>query len=226
LAEPIQVRRFSLEKDFMDYSVNDVIYGYLSYNSTFDPNNKERYIYLKDVAKLKTELARMLDCTTRTVTNNINKIVINEKNPNGLLRAGVKNEEAVYFLIEGPGRYQFVNYDILWYLLQTRSKIAIKVYVYLLNKYLWKKQTGEHYIFTIEEIAEAMGYSNTSRTIRPVISTLLDSFYREGLIKWREVVEPMVVDGKTIPVTRRELLFVIERKSELFPVVVEKYYKM
>lgn len=224
--EKQQVRRFSLEKDFMDYSINDIIYGYLSYNSTFDKNNKERYIYMKDVAKLKPELARMLDCTARTVTNNINKMIIDDGHPDRLLRAGLKNGEAVYFLVEGPGRYQFINYDILWYLLQTRSKIAIKVYVYLLNKYLWKQQSNEHYIFTIEEIAEAMGYSTKSMTIRPVISTLLESFCREGLICWKEIIEPTIVGMKVVPVTRRELTFIIERKEQLAPLVIEKYYKI
>ena len=212
-------RRFSLESDFMNYSVNDLIYGYLSYKSTFDSESKERYIYVKTVSSLKSTMAAMIQKTPRTVTNNINAMI-----DRGLLMLIEKDGQSAYLLTEGIGRYQLVNYDILWYLLQTRSKIAIKVYVYLLNKYLWKQQTHENYIFTIDELSIAMGYAASSTTVQPMVSVLLDSFAREGLLKWREVVDTKEINGKMVPVTRRELISIIERKEQWPQVTVERVY--
>ena len=178
----------------MNYSTDDLIYGYLSCESNYDAVNKERYISMTKVGNLKPYMAAMVQKTTRTVTNKIDKLV-----ESGLLREAVKNEEAVYILTENSERYQLVNYDILFYLLINRSPQSIRVYVYLLNKYLWKKETKEHYIFTLEEIKEALGYADSTKTAVKIIDNILNSFYREGLIKWREVIQQKKVNGKMIP---------------------------
>lgn len=91
-----------------------------------------------------------------------------------------------------------------------RSAQSIRVYVYLLNKYLWKKETNENYIFTLSELKDALGYAETTKTADIILDTILKSFYREGLIKWREIVDSKNVNGKVIPVIRKELLSVVE----------------
>ena len=55
-----------------------------------------------------------------------------------------------------------------------------------------------------------------------MIEDILNSFYREGIIKWREVVETITRNGKAIPRIRKELLFVAQHKEELSPVVIER----
>lgn len=210
-------RRFSLEQDFMNYSTDDLIYGYLQCKSTFDANNQQRYIAAVTVAQLKKNMAAMIGKTARTVTNRLSKLV--EK---GLLREAVKDGQNVYILTESSERYQLINYDILFYLLINRSAQSIRVYVYLLNKYLWKK---ENYIFTLSELKDALGYAETTKTADIILDTILKSFYREGLIKWREIVDSKNVNGKVIPVIRKELLFVVESQDQLEDIVVERVYK-
>lgn len=217
----LQKRRFSLEDDFMNYSTDDLLYGYLSYHSIFDPVEKERYIYVKNVAPLKKYIAAMIHKTTKTVNNRIDKLI-----ERGLLKKSVKYNQGVYIFVEGEGRYQLVNYDILFYLLVNRNEFAIKIYAYLLNKYLWKASSNEHYIFTLEELAKVMGYAESSIAgVTPMIGLVLDSFFREGLIKWRENIEMKMVNGKMVPVTRRELLFVAESQNQLPAIVIERVNK-
>lgn len=55
-----------------------------------------------------------------------------------------------------------------------------------------------------------------------MIEDILNSFYREGIIKWREVIETITRGGKAVPRIRKELLFVAQHKKELAPVVVER----
>lgn len=202
----------------MNYSTDDLIYGYLQCKSTFDVNNKVRYIAVSIVSQLKKNMAAMVGKTTRTVTNKINKLI--EK---GLLKESNKNGENVYILTEDSERYQLINYDILFYLLINRSAQSIRVYIYLLNKYLWKG--NQKYIFTLSELKEALGYAESTKSVDIMLDTILKSFYREGLMKWREIIETKVVNGRTIPVIRKELLFVAESQSQLEPLVIERVAK-
>ena len=55
-----------------------------------------------------------------------------------------------------------------------------------------------------------------------MIEDILNSFYREGIIKWREVVETITRNGKAIPRIRKELLFVAQHRDELASIVVER----
>ena len=217
---PEMKRRFSLEQDFMNYSTDDLIYGYLQCKSTFDTSNQQRYIAAVTVAQLKKNMAAMIGKTARTVTNRLSKLV--EK---GLLKEDTKDGSNISILTENSERYQLINYDILFYLLINRSAQSIRVYVYLLNKYLWKKETNENYIFTLSELKDALGYAETTKTADIILDTILKSFYREGLIKWREIVDSKNVNGKVIPVIRKELLSVVESQDQLEDIVVERVYK-
>lgn len=51
-----------------------------------------------------------------------------------------------------------MNYEMLSYLVNTRNSNAIKIYIYLLNKFQWK----EKYVFTLKELLVAIGYSENS----------------------------------------------------------------
>lgn len=73
------------------------------------------------------------------------------------------------------------------YLVNTRNSQAIRIYLYLLNKYQWKKE----YIFTIQEIKEALGYATSTKTCEELIRDCLASFKAEGLIKFTIVECPV-----------------------------------
>lgn len=46
-------------------------------------------------------------------------------------------------------RYQLIDNEMLWYVVSTRNKQAVKIYTYLVNKFLWKRQTQEYRLVNI-----------------------------------------------------------------------------
>ena len=104
---------------------------------------------------------------------------------------------------------------MLYYLISTRTTDCIKIYLYLKNKYDWKKKTNEYYSFTNGEILSAIGYSNNYDGIASArIQCILESLMREGVIKWVSYTE--MVNGYTAP--KKRLLFVATGLNELAPV--------
>ena len=97
---------------------------------------------------------------------------------------------------------------MLGYLLCVGNVNAVRLYIYLLNKYLWKQKTNESYFFTLDELAKAIGYESTKAEHNKMIRFILESYLRQGIVKWREVVEPIVVNGKQVPHIQQELMFV------------------
>lgn len=65
------------------------------------------------------------------------------------------------------------------YLVNTRNANSIRIYIYLLNKYKWK---ADNYIFTLEELKTALGYSVKTKSIDVVINDILASLKREKII--------------------------------------------
>ena len=107
---------------------------------------------------------------------------------------------------------------MLWYIVTTRSQQAIKLYIYLLDKYKWKSKTGENYVFTNSELLGALGYSTQSsnKKANEIVNNILESFLREGVIKFENYYEEILLNnGKTVPSPRKRLLFVAQTKNEL-----------
>ena len=69
-----------------------------------------------------------------------------------------EDSENFYFPYNEAGKYKLVYYEMLSYLVNTRNSNAIKIYIYLLNKFQWK----ENYVFTLKELLVAIGYSENS----------------------------------------------------------------
>lgn len=112
-------------------------------------------------------------------------------------------------------KYQIVNNDMLKYVIHTRNQCAVRIYVYLLNKYLWKQD----YHFTLKELQVAIGYSENTKTssILEMLRDILESFKREGIIEFEEVYEQIQVfdTGEIVNTPNKVLSFVAQRKEEL-----------
>lgn len=70
----------------------------------------------------------------------------------------------------------------------------MRTYVYLLNKYLWKKDQEDTFVFTNRTIMDALGYAteNKNSLISKTISNILKSLKREGIIDYVEYYENIV----------------------------------
>lgn len=220
-----KTRRFPLEDKFMNYKLNDVLYGYLQYIATYNPNSDKLYITADNLMKQKNEIAKLCKCSNRTVNRQIQSLV-----KDGFIEAEQEqykeNNRFIYVLPAIGKRYQTINCDMLGYLLCVGNVNAVRLYIYLLDKYLWKQKTNESYFFTLDELAKAIGYVSTKAEHNKMIRFILESYLRQGIVKWREVVEPIVVNGKQVPHIQQELMFVAYNLDQINPVLVEQYYTL
>lgn len=222
--KPIQ-RRFSLEGDFMNYKTNDLLYGFmrgLSTARTFFEDGKKitrEYLPIKTFKKNKKLIASICNVSTRTIDNQLNKLA-----EAGLIDEGIEVIEVngveydypcFWFPYNYDENYELIDIDVVRYLVNTRNSQAIRVYIYLLNKYKWKKD----YVFTVKELKQALGYADSTITAYGMIRDILASFRNEGIIQFTKIYEAKDIGGladyKTIPVERMKLDFVAQHKADL-----------
>jgi hypothetical protein len=85
----------------------------------------------------------------------------------------------------------------------------------LLNKHQWKKG----YVFTLQELKDALGYAESTKSCDALIKNVLASFKAEGIIKYEKITEEVDVGGlndtKIINVERMKLNYVLESAADL-----------
>lgn len=210
-------RRFSLKEDFMNHATNDLLYGYMLAIATFQPIEKKLYL---TKAKYNTEnvssiIAKLCGKAKKTIDNHLKKLIEGGLVAEEWVMCGNDKCLSYVFPYDVDGNYQLVNNDMLKYVIQTRNACAVRVYVYLLNKYLWKHD----YHFTSKELLVAIGFSANSEhsTLYELIRNILESFKREGIIEYDEIFETIISNstGETINTPNKVLKFVAQKKDEL-----------
>ena len=212
-------RRFSLEEDFMNFKTNDLLYGFMRGLSTARPieNGKwQEYLTIKEFKKNKKLIAGICDCSTRTIERHIDALF-----EAGLLDEGVEviskngkeyEYEVFWFPYDYDGNYKLIDQDVVKYLVNTRNSQAIRIYLFLLNKFQWKN----NYIFTIQEIKNALGYAESTKSCDALIRDCLASFKAEGLIRFETVEVPIdTSDDLRAKTYKMRLDYVCARSAEL-----------
>ena len=225
-------RRFSIEDDFLNFKTNDLLYGFMRSLSTARPevedgkvtktaNGKTKYreyLPIKTFKKNKKLIAAICNVTPKTIDNHIEKLA-----EAGLIDQGIEiitqngqtyEYECFWFPYDESKLYKIVDKDVVEYLVHTRNAHAIRIYLYLLNKYQWKKD----YVFTIQELKEALGYAASTKTCDALIKNVLASFKAEGIIKYEKIKEQVDIDNnsaKVITTERMVLRYVLENASDL-----------
>lgn len=211
-------RRLSLEEDFMNYSSDDLLYGALQYLATYHPELEMLYLTKKNITKSKKELYNLCGLNAKSLKRHLDKL--EEK---GLIKTKtiyIGNDKTEYecytFPYKYDGKYQIVNNEMLWYIVSTRNQQAVRVYTMLLDWYIWKHDDGEEFIFTNKDILKKLGYSTDNKLASSVVSNILESFKREGVINYEEYYELRIDNsGREIPTPKKRLVFVAKSKSEL-----------
>lgn len=214
-------RRFSLDEDFMKYDTDDLVYGFMRSISTATPEldgsgKYKEYLTKKRFQEEKKVIAGICGTTAKTISNRLNKLI-----ERGLVEEGTiivdKQEksyeyECYYFPYDYYGIYKIIEQEMVAYLVNTRNSQAIRIYLYLLNRSAVK----EDYVFTIKEIKLALGYSESTKSADKVISDVLESFQREGLIKYENKWFTCVSDrGGETKTERKVLKFIATSKQQL-----------
>ena len=204
---------------WMMWDIDDLLYGYLKLRATFNPAAQELYFTTKTWNKTATKQEIKKLCgieRKRERDTHFNKLV----NAGLIELRGAGTKEERYVFVDDEINYKLVPLDLLEYFLNTASSGVIQVYIYLLDKYEWKKKMGGTYFFTKKEIALALGYSESvaQKKINR-INDILECLIRQGIVKFEEV-GVKTVNGK--PTIRQKLVFVARSKEELDPVELPK----
>lgn len=168
----------------MDKKVDDILFACMAYMTHYDKERQELYLNDSDLTDVRKYVKTLVSLTSRQITAHIKVLV--EKNL--ILRDEERNRYVIRNFIHG--QYYIVPCDILWYLIHTASKHVIQIYVYLADKYVYKKKNSRLYEFTLKELAGALGYntSNYQSYTNEVIKTCLTALAKQGIIsahkKW------------------------------------------
>lgn len=202
-------RRIPVEGVFIHYDSNDILYAMMYALATFNPIEKRLYLYKKTFTANKRSIYNICGFTdARMMKRHLGKLI-----DKGLVD---EDEFNYYFPQNTEDKYQIIEKEMLQYLANTRSNQAIRVYISLLDWYLWKKKEDSEFIFTNRDILERLGYSKDNKVASGAITDILESFAREGVIKYEHFYETNILsNGKEVPVPRMRLMFVARDKKEL-----------
>lgn len=206
-------RNLSLEENFMSYSVDDLLYAFMSYHATYDPNTNEYYLTERSWTKYRPLLKSII--TTRNARNHLNSLI-----SKGIV---IYDKERMRYIFPHCGfkKYQQVNNSMLYYLIITSNINVIKVYIYLLNKWLWKEKTNEPYYFTLKELREALGYSGTNNPgVDSALHTILFSIAKQGIIDASPTY--LAINPNSPPSPVYQLDFVAQHPREFKMISTEK----
>lgn len=202
-------RRIPVEGIFIHYDSNDILYAIMYALATYNPKEKKLYLSKKIFTANKKSVYNICGFTdARMMKRHLAKLM--EK---GLVS---EDETNYYFPQNTEEKYQIIEKEMLQYLANTRSNQAIRVYISLLDWYLWKKKENAEFVFTNKNILEKLGYSKDNKIASSAITDILESFAREGVITYEHFYETNILDsGKEVPSPRMRLLFVARDKKEL-----------
>lgn len=195
----------SLDKAYLSQkNVDYKIYSFLLYISFLDEEDQIRYIPKKHPELGKLTLQKLLDYFNEKQLNPNNKISFSTFQRRfaiykkiGLMRELELDGKPIYYLFQDFEIFQYVSTQTLTYLADTASSEVIKIYGYLLNKYLWKIKTDEKYLFSLKELTELIGYSSNNNGNTKIIRNCLRALELSGLLACSETYQ--LVNGIPVP---------------------------
>ena len=205
-------RRMPTEGAFMSFKIDDIIYGYLQGIATYNPQENRVYLTEKSFQDAKIVLGDLIGRTARTVSRKIDVLMSEE---NSLLMFDEEKRQ-YYFPYDQMKKYCVVSAEILQQLTSVYNKMAVRVYIYLLDKYLWKEKEGNTYDFTIKELKTAFGYSSSTRgsagtQIEMVLKNILENLKNNHFIDYKDYYD---TEHSIHPVPRKLLTFVAQTAEE------------
>ena len=204
----------------MSYKTNDLLYcAMLAFATTqTDSETNEHFCYITKQTMLKNKqifLAAANVRRTEDMWKQIDKMI--QQNLVEKFDLIIHNQSVYqcFKFQKNYKTYKIFSADWLKYLLNTRSRNAVRIYLYLYNKFTWK----ENYEFTIKELLLAMGYSISTATNGNIIgmaNDVLDSLYREQIINYNYFYDLKTLpNGKEVPSPKMRLLFVADSIEQL-----------
>lgn len=215
-------RRFSLEDDFMKYDTDDLLFGAMYHLSTYHPEEKKLYLSRKNLLKNKKVIYELCGLNSQKLSRHLDKLIENNLIAETEMFIAGEKVPVYTFPFNYDGNYQLIDNEMLWYLASTRNHQCIRIYVLLLRYYLWKQKVSQeqgetvYYTFTNTDLLSSIGYSTDNKLASSMITNILESFQREGIINYEEYYEEIITNkGFSVPSPRKRLLFVAQNKNDL-----------
>lgn len=202
-------RRLPTEGIFIDYDSNDILYSLMYSMATFNPKEKKLYLDKSNFTREKKTIYRCCGFTNSAMMKRHLKKLIDK----GLI---AEADKLFYFPYNENQKYRIISNEMLWYLASTRPLQGVRIYIMLLDWFLWKQKTGETFVFTNKDILKRLGYSTDNKVASSMVSNMLESYQREGVIQCEYFYEKNITDeGKEIPTPKIRLMFVAQKKEEI-----------
>lgn len=207
-------RRISLEKDFMDWRKDDIMYAYLLNLAEYRKQDNLLWLDKTVYYSARDEIMAACDYVNRmSLRNNMKKWL-----ESGLITEGIvkhRNKECDAYIFKNydkDGKYQLVNLEILRKLIDAKNKHSIQVYTYLLNKYKFKK----NYEFSLKELRENLGYISSSETrTNRRLTNIIQDLQHSGYIDYEpETKIVKLEDGKVVYIPINILTFVAKEPKD------------
>ena len=202
-------RRMPTEGTFIEYDSNDILYSLMYSLATYNPEANQIYITKKAVTANKKLIYEACGFTNSAMMKrHLEKLIDKEL---------ITQDEFNYYFPQNKNeKYRIIEKEMLFYLATTRPLNAIRIYMILLDCYLWKQKEDCNFIFTNTYLLEKLGYSTTNKNASAMVSNILESFSREGIIKFEEKYDLVISPtGKEVPSPKKYLMFVATTKKEI-----------
>jgi len=112
-------------------------------------------------------------------------------------------EVSAFILLENFALFQYIPLETLEYLADTASSTVIKLYAFLLNKFLWKAKFNDTYVFTYAELAAEIGLNDNNNGNTRIIRNCLNSLSNSELIDYCDFY---VMTDSGVPSPRKRLI--------------------
>lgn len=112
-------------------------------------------------------------------------------------------EVNAFILLENFALFQYIPLETLEYLADTASSTVIKLYAFLLNKFLWKAKFNDTYVFTYAELAAEIGLNDNNNGNTRIIRNCLNSLSNSELIEYCDFY---VMTDSGVPSPRKKLI--------------------
>ena len=200
-------RRLPTEGVFMSFKIDDIVYGYLQGIATYKPGEKTVYLTEAQLNDAKRVLKDLLGTSSKTIKRKVDMLI--QKN----LLAYDANNRIYSFLYDTNEKYCIVSADLLLKLTSVYNHMAVRTYVYLLDKFLWKQKENDVYNFTLKELKMAFGYSEGTRgLIENILREVLDNLKYNNYINYESYYDN---EHSPHPIPRMKLTFVARTVEDL-----------
>lgn len=221
-------RRISLDNDFYNKQIDDILYGMMLSLSTYHPNEKKLYLTEKKYEANRNEFYQIDTISdkaakAKALNRHLEKLIDRKLVEKGTIEINKKKEKCFFFPYDYNGNYYIVDKEVLAYLVTTRKAQAVQIFIYLADRMKYINETKGNdrkvedlWSFSATEIAQKIGYSKNTKEILKRIRIILVDLQHCGLIKYTNYYETISERHGGQVVTPKYRLLSVATKLEDF----------